>query len=150
MTAERRGDLDAFVLDEVHRRADVVDGAQLQHEMMQPLRRGKRNQRQGVMARVAMQENHRHAHRTELHVDSVADTEAEAFAIETQALLNFRRGHHDVTDALIAGDETSNRAWRMEWFFELDRWAAEDLTRDAVRIGEANHLGHPTRPGFLG
>ena len=40
MTAKCCGDLDSLVLHEVHRRANVVDPAQLQHEMMQPLGAG--------------------------------------------------------------------------------------------------------------
>src|ERR1035441_4340151 len=127
MTPQRRSDLDSFVLHEVHRRADIVDRTQLQHEVMQPLGRRNRNQRERVMARVAMEEHHGDLRRPQLHVDGVADSKTEALAIEAQTLLDIRDRDYDVPDALCASDETSNRARRMERVFELYRRAAEDI-----------------------
>src|SRR5579885_2732701 len=149
MSPERRGDLDPAVLREVHRRAHVIDRAGLDHEVEQSLRQWQGNQGEGMMARVAVQKRHCETHRPYLHLDKVADPEAQQIAIEPDASLDVFGRDHDMPQPLVSGLEAGNRARRMERPLEFNRWTVERLARDTIGIGETNQFRDPARRGHL-
>src|SRR5438067_889062 len=103
------------------------------------------------MARIAMQEHHRHLHcGSELHVDRIADAETQPFAVEPPALLEVGSCHHHMSKTLRAGDETGNRPRRMERILEFYRRAVKGLAGEPIRIRKLYELGHAPHLGVLG
>src|SRR5208282_26466 len=94
----------------------------------------------------AVHERHRQLHpAAKVHVDGIGYAEAESGEVKTQAFFDVSDRHHDVTQALLAGDESRDWARRLKRLFELNRRTIKRLARQAVRIGEAEEFRHAAK-----
>jgi hypothetical protein len=150
MATEGGDDLKLLSLDQVHRRADIVDRTHLHHDVIETLWRKGRYEREGMMPRVAMHERHRHLHTSvEFHFDRVTNPEPEPVQVEAQTLLDIRHRHHDMPQPLLAGYESGDRARRMEGLFELDRRTVKHLGGKTAGIDQPKQFGDATNLRFF-
>ena len=124
---------------------DVVHGADLEHEVMHPLRHRRGGERHGVVPRIRVEErDEQREPGRQLDLDAIGEPHAEQLAVEPFGRLRIHGGEDHVAEALVAGDE-SGRDERGPEGLRRPLGPVEQLDRHAVRILDAEDALHAAR-----
>src|SRR5690606_10983232 len=137
VTTEGAGDAHASVEAAVVDASEVVERARLHHEVIDALGEPL-PERHRVMPRVHVEEGHVDLEApAELALDAVGEAKAEHLFEERPARLEILRAERDVSEALLAGDESVLAARGVEWRGR-DREPRDDLEVEPRRLAEAD------------
>jgi hypothetical protein len=130
-------------------RANVVDRVGFEHHVMQLLGHVERREREGMMARVRVQEHRVQRLPHELGVDIVAQAETEHIAVEPLGLVAIAHVDEHVAHPHAACLEPGGDLFRAERV-RPHPGPMVNLRPDAVRILEDNHFPHAACRGLGG
>ncbi len=137
MASERSGDAAFFAQGKIVALPDVVEGEQLDHQMMRRVA-ASFDEGNGVMARIGVKEI-----RVEGTPHVIGKMKSEHVTIEWQRVIDVLDVQHHVAHAERPGAEPRDRATGFEGLARALR-AVEDFKPVPERIGEHDEIFHPT------